>query len=69
LVNVLDSDRLIHTRLIGGEMQNATARPLEPEERPSGPLSPLRPAKVTWAELGCPIKVRGRVVCGLRGVL
>jgi hypothetical protein len=50
-------------------MQNATARPLEPEERPSGPLSPLRPAKVTWAELGCTTKVRDRVVYDLRGVL
>jgi hypothetical protein len=50
-------------------MQNATARPLEPEERPSGPLSPLRPAKVTWAELGCPTKVGAQVIYGLRGVL
>jgi hypothetical protein len=50
-------------------MQNATARPLEPEGWPSRPLSPLRLAKVTWAELGCPTKVGGRVVCGLRGVL
>jgi hypothetical protein len=38
-------------------MQNATARPLTSEALPSGSLSPLRPAKVTWAELGCPTKV------------
>ena len=38
-------------------MQSATAYPFEPERRPSIPYSPLRPAKVTWAELGCPTKV------------